>query len=104
MPTENDPIVDNWYFHKDKGQRFNVVAIDDKNETVEIQHFDGDVEEISFTDWYDMDIELSAEPENWSGPVDVGTVDDYGTEVTDTKASDWNEGLQEIRSPEDERD
>ncbi|MGD8515126.1 MAG: hypothetical protein PVF52_05885 [Granulosicoccaceae bacterium] len=104
MPTENDPIVDNWYFHRDKGQKFVVVAVDDDSETVEIQHFDGDLEEISFSDWYDMEIEISAEPENWAGAIDVGTVDDLGTEITDTKASEWNEPLQEFRPPGQEKD
>lgn len=99
MTTENDPVVDNWYFHKDKGQRFMVVAVDSDIETVEIQHFDGDLEEISFSDWYDMDIEIGAEPENWSGATDVGEVDDYGTEVTDTSAEEWDEPLNEIRPP-----
>ena len=100
MTTENDPIVDNWYFHKDKGQRFMVVAVDSDSETAEIQHFDGDLEEISFSDWYSMDIEISTEPENWSGAIDVGEVDDYGTEVTDTKPEEWDEPLDEIRSPD----
>lgn len=95
MTTENDPIVGNWFLHLDKGQRFCVVAVDEKSETVEIQHFDGDVEEINLGDWYDMDIEISAEPENWSGSVDIGEIDDYGTEVTDTAADEWDESLEE---------
>ncbi|OGT20545.1 MAG: hypothetical protein A2V90_02355 [Gammaproteobacteria bacterium RBG_16_57_12] len=100
MPTEIDPIVDNWYYHEDKGQRFYVVAVDEDNGIVEIQHFDGNVEEIDLKDWYEMDIALSEEPENWSGAADVGEVDDYGTEITDTTPSDWDDPLQELRSPE----
>ncbi|MEJ2141760.1 MAG: hypothetical protein P8Y24_05295 [Gammaproteobacteria bacterium] len=100
MTTENDPIVDNWYFHKDKGQRFMIVAVDNDKELVEIQHFDGDIEEVSFSDWYNMDIEISAEPENWSGATDIGEVDDYGTEVTDTRPEEWDEPLEEFRSPD----
>ena len=30
MSTEVDPIVGNWYQHLDKGQRFLVVAFDEK--------------------------------------------------------------------------
>ena len=99
MTTENDPVVDNWYFHKDKGQRFMVVSVDDDNKLVEIQHFDGDIEELEFSDWYDMDIEISAEPENWSGATDIGEVDDYGTEVTDTAPEEWDEPLDELSTP-----
>ena len=100
MTTENDPIPDNWYFHKDKGQQFMVVNVDDKNELVEIQHFDGDLEEISFSNWYDMEIEIGAAPENWSGATDVGEVDDYGTNITDTTPEEWDEPLEEIRLPD----
>jgi hypothetical protein len=97
MPTENDPIVDNWYSHLDKGQLFTVVDVGE--DSVDIQYFDGDLEEISLSDWYAMNIELSAEPENWSGAMDIGEKDDYGTEITDTKSSDWSEPAQEYRQP-----
>ena len=100
MTTENDPIIDNWYFHKDKGQQFMVVALDENKKLVEIQHFDGDIEEISFSNWYDMNIEISTAPENWSGAIDVGEVDDYGTGVTDTKPEEWDEPIEEIRLPD----
>lgn len=99
MATENDPMIDTWYFHKDKGQRFVVINIDDADDIIEVQHFDGDLEEISFSDWYDMEIEVSSEPQNWSGATDVGEVDDYGTQITDTQPEEWDEPLEEIRSP-----
>ncbi|MEJ2362646.1 MAG: hypothetical protein P8Z75_14750 [Gammaproteobacteria bacterium] len=91
MPNELDPIIDQWYFHEDKGQRFFVTAVNDEAETVEVQHFDGDIEEFSLDEWHELDIELSEEPENWSGALDIGEQDDYGTEVSDTTADDWNE-------------
>jgi hypothetical protein len=103
MSTEADPIAFNWYYHLDKGQRFCVIAVDDKNGTVEIQYFDGQVEEIDIDSWYEMDIEGSEEPENWSGAVDIDDNDDLGTEITDTSPEDWNSPLQEIKSqPEEE--
>jgi len=100
MATETDPIVGNWYIHLDKGQRYCVVAIDEDSEIVEIQHFDGDLEELSLQDWYEMDVELSEEPDNWAGADDIDEVDDYGTEVTDTDATDWNDPLSDFSSSE----
>lgn len=97
MPNELDPICDQWYSHLDKGQRFFVAAIDERAGTVELQHFDGDLEEISLKEWRQWDIELSVAPENWAGPLDVGNVDDLGTEVTDTAGTDWNEPQTELR-------
>jgi hypothetical protein len=40
--------------------------------------------------WPDLDIDLAEEPENFSGPYDVGELDDYGTEITDTMSKDWD--------------
>ena len=103
MATELDPIVGNWYSHSIKGQRFEVVAFDEENGLVETQHFDGDLEEITLDEWYDSDIVTAEAPENWAGAMDIGTKDDFGTEVTDTDISDWNEPLEEFHEQEGRR-
>ena len=95
MRNELDPIVDQWYTHFDKGQDFCVTAVDDRAGTVEIQHFDGDLEEVGFDEWRLMDIELAETPENVAGPMDVGTLEDLGPDVSDTSGSDWNEEQSE---------
>jgi hypothetical protein len=97
MLNELDPIVDQWYAHRDKGQRFYITAVDDDHETVEIQHFDGDLEELSFAEWHELLIEISEEPENWTGALDISNVDDLGTGITDTRGSDWSEPGQDYR-------
>lgn len=96
MSTEADPILGNWYQHLDKGQKFSVVALNEDEGLIEVQHFDGDLEEIELDSWYEMDLEPIEEPENWSGPIDVGEIDDLGTEVTDTSGDDWNDPLEEL--------
>lgn len=90
-----DPIVDNWYQHLDKGQKFMIVAVDEEAELVELQYFDGALEEITMDDWYNLSIEICDEPENWSGPYDFGELDDLGTEITETSKDDWVEPLEE---------
>jgi hypothetical protein len=96
MTTEAEPVIEEWYRHLDKGQRFVVVAIDEEAETIEIQDFDGTLEEIDFDTWYEMELEPCAAPESWAGAVDVGNADDYGTEVTDTRGRDWNSPGDEL--------
>lgn len=96
MATEFDPIIDNWYYYLDKGQRFRVVAMDEESQTVEVQYFDGNVDEYELEIWYQLDIEPCEAPENWSGPLDIGNIDDLGTEITDTNHSDWDEPLDEF--------
>jgi len=100
MPTEADPVLRNWYQHLDKGQKFRVVAVNEDEGTIEVQYFDGDVEELGQDDWYELDIEPIEAPENWTGPVDLAEPDDLGTQITDTTADDWSDPLQEVKPAE----
>ncbi len=59
---------------------------DEPARTVEIQNFDGTLEEYDLKDWYQLYIEHCEAPESWAGANDIGNVDVYGTEVTDTEA------------------
>jgi hypothetical protein len=38
------PVVGNWYQETEQGSIFEVVAYDEEEQTVEIQHLDGEVE------------------------------------------------------------
>ena len=51
------------------GERRDVPSprVDEDREIVEIQHLDGDVEELDVDGWAELDLELSDEPEGWSG-------------------------------------
>jgi hypothetical protein len=103
MPTENDPMVGNWYRHLDKGQEFQVIVVDETDRVVDIQHFDGDVESLDLDAWYDMDVELIEAPEDWTGPVDDVERDDLGYEETDMEPKEWSEPMEEVRSTGEER-
>ena len=100
MITEADPIIDNWYEHLDKGQNFLVVSVDDEKGLIEVQYFDGNLDEIDIHQWHQMELEPIEEPENWLGALDIGELDDLGTSVTDTNPSDWQEPMQEINGPD----
>lgn len=98
MPNELDPLTDQWYVYQDKGQRFYVTAIDEASGTVEVQHFDGNIEEFTLDEWNELNIELSVAPENWNGALDFGELDDLGTEVTDTTSEDWSEPQEDFQT------
>lgn len=99
MGNELDPIVGNWYRHLDKGQMFTVVALDEQSGLLELQHYDGNLEEVAVVAWPDMDLELAAAPEDWTGPVEVEE-DDTGYSETAMSSADWRESLQETtRTP-----
>src|SRR5262245_18384135 len=88
-----DPVVGSWYRMRGGrmgGDLFEIVAIDEGDATIEVQHFDGTVEEIEFDageeQWEDSLIEAAQAPEDWTGSVDVEPEDveqqttDFGTD------------------------
>ncbi|MGA2840653.1 MAG: DUF6763 family protein [Steroidobacteraceae bacterium] len=88
--------IDQWYRRQDKGEAFLVTAYDDKSRTIEIQTFDGDVDEIDEEVWSTLPLELAEPPENWTGPVDDVEVDDLGYTETDMAEADWSAPLQPL--------
>ena len=75
------PGIGDWY-RLSGGALFEVVAVDDDDGTIEIQYFDGTVEEMDVEDWdaqwQDGALESAEPPEDWSGSVDVESGDDEG--------------------------
>ncbi len=90
MATDSDPIVNSWYKHLDKGQPFQVVAVDENGFQIEIQYIDGDVEEIDIDDWYFMDLEQIVSPEDIAGALDVSEPDDMMSVVAGAGYADWD--------------
>ena len=66
------PIVGRWYQRADRPQPFQVVATDDDGQTVEIEYFDGTVDEWPLSHWHGLDIETSGAPPDPSGALDGG--------------------------------
>jgi hypothetical protein len=58
------------------------VAVDDDDGTIEIQYFDGTVQEMDIEDWEahcdERALESAEPPEDWSGSVDADLDEDTG--------------------------
>jgi hypothetical protein len=64
------PAIGSWYRHLDKGEVFQVVGFDERSRTIEIQAFDGDIDEIEEEVWNTLPIVQIEPPEDSSGPID----------------------------------
>jgi len=91
------PEIGQWYTHRDKGEVFQVVGYDDRSQTVEIQSFDGDVDEIAAETWQSLVLERCEPPEDWTGPMDDIEKDDLGYSETEMKPVDWTQPLQPLQ-------
>ncbi|MGI9247269.1 MAG: DUF6763 family protein [Steroidobacteraceae bacterium] len=72
------PVVGKWYA-RPGGDSFEIVAFDADDGTIEIQYFDGTIEEMDVDDWREERIEAAEPPEDWTGSVDVEP-EDYENE------------------------
>ena len=79
MDNEYTPRVGDWY-QNISGDNFEIVALDEDEATLEIQYFDGAVEEVDFDSWHEMEITPIEPPEDWSGSLDIER-EDYGVDL-----------------------
>jgi hypothetical protein len=87
---EYDPVVGKWYRDLDDDESFQVLSVNEDDALVEIQHVDGDIEEIDLDTWAELDVEPTEEPEGWSGSTaddDLDDDDDWDDEDDD----DWDD-------------
>jgi len=89
--TELSPVIGNWY-RQENGAIFEVVATDPDDATVEIQYFDGTIEELDVETWEQMEIEEAEPPEDWSGSVDVD--DEELEDVSDRPEESFDDPLE----------
>ncbi len=88
--------IDQWYLRQDKGEAFLVTAYEDNSRTIEIQTFDGDIDEIDEEVWSALPLEFAEPPEDWTGPIDEVEPDDLGYSETSMTEADWLAPLQPL--------
>lgn len=72
------PEIGQWYQRTDRPQPFQVVALDERAGTVEIEYFDGTVDEWPLSHWHGLDIEPTGAPPDASGALDDGSDEPEG--------------------------
>ena len=85
------PSIGDW-FQKAGGDLFEVVAIDESDGTIEIQYFDGTVEEVDVEAWFEMESFPAVAPEDYSGSLDIAS-EDYDSRLDMAGKKDWSDPL-----------
>lgn len=94
MPDDITPTLGHWYHDLESEQEFGIVAIDD--DVIEIQYFDGQVEELEMETWEQMELEEIEQPEDWTGPFDDLERDDLGDTENTLRPEGWPESLDKL--------
>ncbi len=95
MDNAIEPTVGRWYQDLEGGELFQIVSSDADEAVLEVQYFDGDVEEISLEEWRGMDVEVTDPPEDWTGPVDEVAREDL--DFSEIRSEGERRGLAEER-------
>lgn len=101
MGREYEPVAGKWYRDLEEDETFQVLSVDPDQELIEIQHLDGDIEEVDLDTWAEMDVEPGDEPEGWSGSGDDEDEDEDWDE--DEDEDDWDEDDEDEDEDDDER-
>ena len=86
-----DPILENWYQDAASGKSFRVVAVDEENDSIEVQFLNGDISGYDFASWEDSLFSPIEPPEDWSAPFDDVELDDLGYSDPDSHNRDGND-------------
>jgi hypothetical protein len=96
MSRDHNPVPGKWYESLDDEEIFRVLSVDEDAELIELQYEDGDVEEIDYETWQELDLELSQEPEGWSGSEDEeDEEEDDDLDDDDEDDDDWDDDEDE---------
>ncbi|MFO1257319.1 MAG: DUF6763 family protein [Gammaproteobacteria bacterium] len=90
------PNIGDWFQDQEIMTRFEVVAIDDEEGSVEVQYFSGEIEEYDLETWYQLALSLIPPPEDSSGPFEMSKEDFYFTDDDVLRPEDWNSPLSGI--------
>ena len=101
MGREYEPVAGKWYRDLEEDESFQVLSVDEDQELVEIQHLDGDIEELDLDTWAEMDLEPTEEPEGWSGSGDEDEDFDEDEDLDDEDLEDLDEEDEEVVEEEE---
>src|SRR5580698_8827180 len=102
---EYEPTVGQWYEDLENDETFQVLRVDEDREVVEIQHLDGDIEELDVDGWAELDLELSEEPEGWSGSkAEKDAEEEEDDDWDEDEDEDDDDGDEDLDEDEEDRE
>ncbi|HAD08041.1 MAG TPA: hypothetical protein DCF62_01040 [Porticoccaceae bacterium] len=85
------PELHAWYQDVEEDALFEVVAIDEDEDYIEVQYLNGEIGEFDFDVWKQMIILPAEAPEDWSAPFEISAGDEYAGDGAGFSLSSWDE-------------
>ena len=93
-----EPVIGGWY-RRTNGSLFEIVAFDEQAKTIELQFFDGTIDEVDMDTWPTLLVEKVGAPEDWSGSVDMDPEDFTGDDSGELPLG-WHDPLEMLETAE----
>lgn len=77
-----EPEIGAWYENGDQQTLFEVVSIDEDGESLGIQYYDGEIEELDLDTFIRLPLFKVDQPEDWSGPYEMEPDDRFESDFT----------------------
>ena len=77
MLRRNAPEVGCWYEDAELGRVFEIVSLDEDENSVAIQYFEGEIEALELDAFMQMPLRIVEQPEDWSGPFELDREDRF---------------------------
>ena len=92
------PVIGKW-FRRPNGVLFEVVAVDEQDGTIEIQYFDGNIDEFELEAWPTLLLVEVSAPDDPTGSVDMDPEDYVGLGAGDMPPG-FHDPLEFLDKPE----
>jgi hypothetical protein len=99
VSRDYEPVPGQWYENLEDEESFRVLKVDEDAELVEIEHLDGEIEEMDLETWHEMDLEEAEEPEGWAESEEE---DEDEEEEEDEDDEDWDDDDEDDEDEDDE--
>jgi hypothetical protein len=97
VSRDYEPVPGKWYEDLEEEESFRVLKVDEDAELIQIEHLDGEIEEIDLETWHEMDLEPTEEPEGWAESEEEEEDEDEDEDDEDWDEDDWDEDEKDER-------
>ena len=104
MSRDYEPVPGQWYENLEEDESFRVLKVDEDAELIEIEHLDGEIEEIDLEAWHEMDLEETEEPEGWAESEEEDEEEEEEEEEDEEEDEDWDEDDEDDDEDDEDED
>jgi len=84
MTAITEPVIGQWYKNRENDALFKIVALEESDNTIEIQYYSGDIDEFEQETWNSSKMDEVEAPDDWSAAYGGVEADDFGYSDPDT--------------------